>query len=198
MSVSTSPTPVRENTSPRLTIWAAIWQLIGLTYFWLHSARWVASGGSPIHRWGAVCSDQHAEFHSLGLHPASTRVSRYPADLHWKDDWWHDEVFSRVKSSSNWFMQINSIFRSTFQCSLFEMLLFLFRFMFILVIIGTAFLCGINNVYVPFMISPNLGRYFPANIKEMSLLNVRLTFWKEKFHFKNVQLKCLRFYEAHY
>lgn len=43
------------------------------------------------------------------------------------------------------------------------MLLFLSRFMFILVIIGTAFLCGINNVYVPFMISPNLGRYFPAN-----------------------------------
>uniref|UniRef100_A0A671NEJ1 Transient receptor potential cation channel subfamily C member 2b n=1 Tax=Sinocyclocheilus anshuiensis TaxID=1608454 RepID=A0A671NEJ1_9TELE len=26
--------------------------------------------------------------------------------------------------------------------------------------IGTAFLCGVNNIYVPYMISPNLGRYF--------------------------------------
>lgn len=25
-------------------------------------------------------------------------------------------------------------------------------------IIGTAFLCGINNVYVPYVISPHLGR----------------------------------------
>lgn len=64
------------------------------------------------------------------------------------------------------------------------MLLFLFRFMFILVIIGTAFLCGINNVYVPFMISPNLGRYFPANIVQ--------TLRKCYFYFKNVQLKCFR------
>uniref|UniRef100_A0A8C6T1Y4 Transient receptor potential cation channel subfamily C member 2a n=1 Tax=Neogobius melanostomus TaxID=47308 RepID=A0A8C6T1Y4_9GOBI len=31
-------------------------------------------------------------------------------------------------------------------------------FMFILMIIGTAFLCGINNVYVPYVISPHLGR----------------------------------------
>uniref|UniRef100_A0A3Q3AN89 Transient receptor potential cation channel subfamily C member 2b n=1 Tax=Kryptolebias marmoratus TaxID=37003 RepID=A0A3Q3AN89_KRYMA len=30
-------------------------------------------------------------------------------------------------------------------------------FMFILMIIGTAFLCGINNVYVPYVISPRLG-----------------------------------------
>uniref|UniRef100_A0A3Q2Q697 Transient receptor potential cation channel subfamily C member 2b n=1 Tax=Fundulus heteroclitus TaxID=8078 RepID=A0A3Q2Q697_FUNHE len=30
-------------------------------------------------------------------------------------------------------------------------------FMFILMIIGTAFLCGINNVYVPYVISPHLG-----------------------------------------
>lgn len=36
--------------------------------------------------------------------------------------------------------------------------LFVFRFMFILMIIGTAFLCGINNIYVPYVISPNLGR----------------------------------------
>lgn len=33
-----------------------------------------------------------------------------------------------------------------------------FRFMFILMIIGTAFLCGINNIYVPYVISPHLGR----------------------------------------
>ncbi|TRY76026.1 hypothetical protein DNTS_010921 [Danionella cerebrum] len=31
-------------------------------------------------------------------------------------------------------------------------------FMFILVIIGTAFLCGINNIYVPYVMSPNIGR----------------------------------------
>lgn len=31
--------------------------------------------------------------------------------------------------------------------------------MFILMIIGTAFLCGINNVYVPYVISPHLGRW---------------------------------------
>ncbi|KAM8898406.1 short transient receptor potential channel 2-like isoform 2-T3 [Spinachia spinachia] len=36
---------------------------------------------------------------------------------------------------------------------------FFFRFMFILMIIGTAFLCGINNVYVPYVISPHLGRF---------------------------------------
>jgi len=60
-------------------------------------------------------------------------------------------------------IKINSVLRSTFWCPLFKMLLFLSRFMFILVIIGTAFLCGINNVYVPFLMSPNLGRYFPAN-----------------------------------
>lgn len=35
---------------------------------------------------------------------------------------------------------------------------FFVRFMFILMIIGTAFLCGINNVYVPYVISPHLGR----------------------------------------
>lgn len=32
------------------------------------------------------------------------------------------------------------------------------RFMFILMIIGTAFLCGINNIYVPYVASPQLGR----------------------------------------
>lgn len=31
--------------------------------------------------------------------------------------------------------------------------------MFILMIIGTAFLCGINNIYVSYVISPHLGRY---------------------------------------
>uniref|UniRef100_A0A3Q3K354 Transient receptor ion channel domain-containing protein n=1 Tax=Monopterus albus TaxID=43700 RepID=A0A3Q3K354_MONAL len=30
-------------------------------------------------------------------------------------------------------------------------------FMFILMIIGTAFLCGINNIYVPYVITPQLG-----------------------------------------
>ncbi|XP_051733961.1 transient receptor potential cation channel subfamily C member 2b [Ctenopharyngodon idella] len=46
----------------------------------------------------------------------------------------------------------------TLQISIGKMIDDMMRFMFILVIIGTAFLCGINNVYVPFMISPNLGR----------------------------------------
>lgn len=32
------------------------------------------------------------------------------------------------------------------------------RFMFILMIIGTAFLCGINNIYVPYVTQPYLGR----------------------------------------
>ena len=35
---------------------------------------------------------------------------------------------------------------------------FVFRFMFILMIIGTAFLCGLNNIYVPYVISPRLGK----------------------------------------
>lgn len=35
---------------------------------------------------------------------------------------------------------------------------YLYRFMFILMIIGTAFLCGINNIYVPYVVSPHLGR----------------------------------------
>lgn len=39
-----------------------------------------------------------------------------------------------------------------------KQMIFLFRFMFILMIIGTAFLCGLNNVYVPYAISPHLGR----------------------------------------
>ncbi|XDV38964.1 hypothetical protein PO909_008273 [Leuciscus waleckii] len=46
----------------------------------------------------------------------------------------------------------------TLQISIGKMIDDMMRFMFILVIIGTAFLCGINNVYVPFTISPNLGR----------------------------------------
>uniref|UniRef100_A0A8C1HMM3 Transient receptor potential cation channel subfamily C member 2b n=2 Tax=Cyprinus carpio TaxID=7962 RepID=A0A8C1HMM3_CYPCA len=46
----------------------------------------------------------------------------------------------------------------TLQISIGKMIDDMMRFMFILVIIGTAFLCGVNNVYVPYMISPNLGR----------------------------------------
>ncbi|KAK2828494.1 hypothetical protein Q5P01_019528 [Channa striata] len=47
----------------------------------------------------------------------------------------------------------------TLQISIGKMIDDMMRFMFILMIIGTAFLCGINNVYVPYVISPNLGRF---------------------------------------
>ncbi|XP_038564842.1 short transient receptor potential channel 2-like [Micropterus salmoides] len=47
----------------------------------------------------------------------------------------------------------------TLQISIGKMIDDMMRFMFILMIIGTAFLCGINNVYVPYVISPYLGRF---------------------------------------
>ncbi|KAM4547150.1 short transient receptor potential channel 2-like [Fundulus diaphanus] len=47
----------------------------------------------------------------------------------------------------------------TLQISIGKMIDDMMRFMFILMIIGTAFLCGINNVYVPYVISPRLGRF---------------------------------------
>uniref|UniRef100_A0A7N8Y7W7 Short transient receptor potential channel 2-like n=1 Tax=Mastacembelus armatus TaxID=205130 RepID=A0A7N8Y7W7_9TELE len=47
----------------------------------------------------------------------------------------------------------------TLQISIGKMIDDMMRFMFILMIIGTAFLCGINNIYVPYVISPQLGRF---------------------------------------
>ncbi|XP_047463229.1 short transient receptor potential channel 2-like [Mugil cephalus] len=47
----------------------------------------------------------------------------------------------------------------TLQISIGKMIDDMMRFMFILMIIGTAFLCGINNIYVPYVISPHLGRF---------------------------------------
>ncbi|XP_030649143.1 transient receptor potential cation channel subfamily C member 2b [Chanos chanos] len=47
----------------------------------------------------------------------------------------------------------------TLQISIGKMIDDMMRFMFILMIIGTAFLCGINNIYVPYIISPHLGRF---------------------------------------
>ncbi|XP_078122870.1 short transient receptor potential channel 2-like [Sander vitreus] len=47
----------------------------------------------------------------------------------------------------------------TLQISIGKMIDDMMRFMFILMIIGTAFLCGINNVYVPYVTSPHLGRF---------------------------------------
>ncbi|MBN3300157.1 TRPC2 protein, partial [Amia calva] len=47
----------------------------------------------------------------------------------------------------------------TLQISIGKMIDDMMRFMFILMIIGTAFLCGINNVYVPYVISPQLGQF---------------------------------------
>ncbi|XP_028818804.1 short transient receptor potential channel 2 [Denticeps clupeoides] len=47
----------------------------------------------------------------------------------------------------------------TLQISIGKMIDDMMRFMFLLMIIGTAFLCGINNVYVPYIVSPELGRF---------------------------------------
>ncbi|XP_076835664.1 transient receptor potential cation channel subfamily C member 2b [Brachyhypopomus gauderio] len=47
----------------------------------------------------------------------------------------------------------------TLQISMGKMIDDMIRFLFILMIIGTAFLCGINNVYVPYVTSPYLGRF---------------------------------------
>uniref|UniRef100_A0A9J8AIL0 Transient receptor potential cation channel subfamily C member 2a n=1 Tax=Cyprinus carpio carpio TaxID=630221 RepID=A0A9J8AIL0_CYPCA len=46
----------------------------------------------------------------------------------------------------------------TLQISMGRMIDNMMRFMFILMIIGTAFLCGINNIYVPYVASQHLGR----------------------------------------
>ncbi|KAL4608518.1 short transient receptor potential channel 2-like [Arapaima gigas] len=47
----------------------------------------------------------------------------------------------------------------TMQISIGKMIDDMMRFMFILMIIGTAFLCGINNIYVPYVVSPHLGQF---------------------------------------
>ncbi|XP_063060412.1 short transient receptor potential channel 2 [Engraulis encrasicolus] len=47
----------------------------------------------------------------------------------------------------------------TLQISIGKMIDDMMRFMFLLMIIGTAFLCGLNNIYVPYVISPNLGKF---------------------------------------
>ncbi|KPP61079.1 transient receptor potential cation channel subfamily c member 2a-like, partial [Scleropages formosus] len=47
----------------------------------------------------------------------------------------------------------------TLQISIGKMIDDMMRFMFILMIIGTAFLCGVNNVYVPYINTPYLGRF---------------------------------------
>ncbi|XP_074529117.1 short transient receptor potential channel 2-like [Halichoeres trimaculatus] len=47
----------------------------------------------------------------------------------------------------------------TLQISIGKMIDDMMRFMFILMIIGTAFLCGINNIYVPYVVSPHLGKF---------------------------------------
>ncbi|KAJ3589808.1 hypothetical protein NHX12_010649 [Muraenolepis orangiensis] len=47
----------------------------------------------------------------------------------------------------------------TLQISIGKMIDDMMRFMFILMIIGTAFLCGLNNIYVPYVISPHLGKF---------------------------------------
>ncbi|XP_041920600.1 short transient receptor potential channel 2 [Alosa sapidissima] len=47
----------------------------------------------------------------------------------------------------------------TLQISIGKMIDDMMRFMFLLMIIGTAFLCGINNIYVPYVNTPHLGQF---------------------------------------
>ncbi|MGH0164515.1 UNVERIFIED_CONTAM: hypothetical protein FKN15_047340 [Acipenser sinensis] len=47
----------------------------------------------------------------------------------------------------------------TMQICIGKMIDDMMRFMFILMIIGTAFLCGINNIYVNYVVSPRLGQF---------------------------------------
>uniref|UniRef100_A0A8C4RV01 Short transient receptor potential channel 2-like n=1 Tax=Erpetoichthys calabaricus TaxID=27687 RepID=A0A8C4RV01_ERPCA len=47
----------------------------------------------------------------------------------------------------------------TLQISIGKMIDDMMRFLFILMIIGTAFLCGINNIYVNYIDSPHLGKF---------------------------------------
>lgn len=60
--------------------------------------------------------------------------------------------------------------------------LFSFRFMFLLMIIGTAFLCGLNNIYVPYATSPHLGRYDSSNLYQ-NLPNLQSSVHSFLLHF---------------
>ncbi|KAJ8392050.1 hypothetical protein AAFF_G00078560 [Aldrovandia affinis] len=86
-----------------------------------------------------------------------------------RQDWWQEdpqfisEVLFAVTSMLS-FTRLAYILPAheslgTLQISIGKMIDDMMRFLFILMIIGTAFLCGVNNIYVPYVISPRLGKF---------------------------------------
>ncbi|CAB1349230.1 unnamed protein product [Coregonus sp. 'balchen'] len=86
-----------------------------------------------------------------------------------RDEWWQEdpqlisEILFAVTSMFS-FTRLAYILPAheslgTLQISIGIMIDDMMRFMFILMIIGTAFLCGLNNIYVPYATSPHLGRF---------------------------------------
>lgn len=158
-SVSTSPRLVREKKNIINPKWMS--QILMLNcfvclfcfdYVKFSCSTWqLAPGRSSADCRSALCSDQHVKLHTTGIYPASPRISGNTTDLHRKDDWWYDEVIYIWLLIFLHLNIQNQKYVNVFFC-------LFFRFMFILMIIGTAFLCGINNIYVPYVISPNLGR----------------------------------------
>uniref|UniRef100_A0A3P9A003 Transient receptor potential cation channel subfamily C member 2a n=1 Tax=Esox lucius TaxID=8010 RepID=A0A3P9A003_ESOLU len=86
-----------------------------------------------------------------------------------RDEWWQEdpqlisEILFAVTSMLS-FTRLAYILPTheslgTLQISIGKMIDDMARFMFVLMIIGTAFLCGLNNIYVPYVTSPYLGRF---------------------------------------
>ncbi|XP_036817775.1 short transient receptor potential channel 2-like [Oncorhynchus mykiss] len=86
-----------------------------------------------------------------------------------RDEWWQEdpqlisEILFAVTSMLS-FTRLAYILPAheslgTLQISIGIMIDDMMRFMFLLMIIGTAFLCGLNNIYVPYAASPHLGRF---------------------------------------
>ncbi|XP_014070703.2 short transient receptor potential channel 2 [Salmo salar] len=86
-----------------------------------------------------------------------------------RDEWWQEdpqlisEILFAVTSMLS-FTRLAYILPAheslgTLQISIGIMIDDMMRFMFLLMIIGTAFLCGLNNIYVPYATSPHLGRF---------------------------------------
>lgn len=141
---------------------------------YVNSTRGLETGGSSADCRDSLCRDQHVEFHTSRLHSAGPWIPGNPADIHGKNDRWHDEVRSR-----GLIFAIARPICSQEESGFHQMFVFLYRFMFILMIIGTAFLCGINNIYVPYVVSAHLGRWL------ITCLHVISRVWLE------MNYKCL-------
>ncbi|KAJ7995274.1 hypothetical protein DPEC_G00242840 [Dallia pectoralis] len=86
-----------------------------------------------------------------------------------RDKWWQEdpqlisEILFAVTSMLSFtrlaYMLATHESLGTLQISIGKMIDDMVRFMFVLMIIGTAFLCGLNNIYVPYVTSPYLGRF---------------------------------------